>query len=66
MSIDPGNPYALVNLGMAIEKEGEYEQAIQLHERVLVRTAGQDGGASAAVPPAWLKSPKKISTMPRT
>ncbi|MEJ2137330.1 MAG: type II secretion system secretin GspD [Desulfofustis sp.] len=53
LAVDPGNPYALVNLGVAFEKEGDYERAIQLYERLLARAAGRapgSGGAGAAVP----------------
>ena len=55
LTIDPGNPYALVNLGVALEKEGEYGRAIQLYERVLSQAADQDSGSSGAVPPHLVK-----------
>ncbi len=35
LSIDPDNPYALLNLGVAYEKEGDYEQAIVLYQKVI-------------------------------
>ncbi len=59
LTIDPGNPYALVNLGVALEKEGEYEQAIQLYERVLSQAAVQDSESSVVVPPHLVKIAKE-------
>lgn len=35
LSIDPMNPYALINLGVAYEKDGEYDQAITIYQRVI-------------------------------
>jgi len=35
LSIDPNNPYALINLGVAYEKESSYQQAIQMYQRVI-------------------------------
>ncbi len=35
LAIDPDNPYALLNLGVAYEKEGDYEQAITLYQKVI-------------------------------
>ena len=53
LAVDPGNPYALVNLGVTFEKEGDYERAIQLYERFLARAEGRvpgAGGADSTVP----------------
>jgi len=33
--IDPVNPYALINLGVACEKSGEYERATELYRRLI-------------------------------
>lgn len=35
LSIDPKSPYALMNLGVICEQEGDIEQAIKFYERVL-------------------------------
>ncbi len=35
LQINPNNPYALINLGVAYEQEGNYPQAIQMYERVI-------------------------------
>jgi len=32
---DDSNPYALINLGVTMEKEGNYDQAIELYNRVI-------------------------------
>ena len=50
---NPGNPYALVNLGVALERAGDYEGAIQVYQRFLARAGGQaagDGGPGYPVP----------------
>jgi len=35
LQFDAANPYALINLGVALEKDGSYEQAIQMYRRVI-------------------------------
>lgn len=35
LQINPNNPYALINLGVVFEKEGNYEQAITMYQRVI-------------------------------
>ena len=35
LQVDDTNPYALINLGVAFEKDGNYEQAIQMYQRVV-------------------------------
>ncbi len=35
LSIDPNNPFALINLGVLYEKENAYPQAIQMYQRVI-------------------------------
>lgn len=35
LSIDPNNPFALINLGVLYEKEKAYPQAIQMYQRVI-------------------------------
>lgn len=46
LAVDPGNPYALVNLGVALEREGNYEQAIMVYQRLLEPPAGTNGAAN--------------------
>jgi len=41
LAIDPVNPYALINLGVAHEKAGEYDRAAQLYRR-LIETGTQE------------------------
>ena len=35
LQFDAANPYALINLGVALEQDGSYEQAIQMYRRVI-------------------------------
>ena len=35
LQIDDGNTYALINLGVVLEKEGSYDQAIDMYQRVI-------------------------------
>jgi len=45
LNIDPTNPYTLINLGVVFEKEGKYDQAIEMYQKVIDTTVGD-----AAVP----------------
>ena len=46
LEYNPGNPYALVSLGVALEREGNYEQAIMVYQRLLTPPAGTNGAAN--------------------
>ncbi|NNK95808.1 MAG: type II secretion system secretin GspD [Desulfobacterales bacterium] len=35
LRIDPTNPYALINLGVVYEKQGKYQQAIDMYQEVI-------------------------------
>lgn len=52
LQINPKNPYALINLGVAYEQEGSYPQAIEMYERVIETNTdlvvGQPEGYSGA------------------
>ncbi len=36
LEVDPRNPYALINLGVVYEKEGEKQKAIDIYQRVIM------------------------------
>lgn len=60
--IDPGNPYALVNLGVVYEKEGQYDRAIRTYQQVINRYGGGTSGAGRvdpAVQPHLIKIAKE-------
>jgi len=48
LAVDPGNPYALVNLGVVFEREGNYEQAMQLYQRLIAQESGVGGAGNPA------------------
>ncbi len=53
LKIDPGNPYALINLGTAFELEGDYDQAIGIYEKLIEsgsKTAPDAAGGTLLVP----------------
>ena len=35
LSINPNNPFALINMGVAFEKEGAYPEAIEMYQKVI-------------------------------
>lgn len=35
LAVDPVNPYALINLGVAYEKAGEYERAVEMYQKLI-------------------------------
>ncbi len=57
LKIDPKNPYALVNLGVACERRGDQKRAAQLYNKVLrLETTDQVVGGAAVI-----KSLKKLA-----
>ncbi|MEJ2057027.1 MAG: tetratricopeptide repeat protein, partial [Desulfofustis sp.] len=46
LKIDPGNPYALINLGVALEREGRFDQAISVYEELIQNAARPSPGGS--------------------
>ncbi|MCB2216788.1 type II secretion system secretin GspD [Desulfofustis glycolicus] len=46
LQIDPTNPYALINLGVVYQKEGDYRKAIELFRRLI-----ETGTEATAQPP---------------
>jgi general secretion pathway protein D len=46
LQIDPTNPYALINLGVVYQKEGDYRKAIELYRRLI-----ETGTEATALPP---------------
>ncbi len=57
LKIDPKNPYAMVNLGVACERRGDRKRAAQLYNKVLrLETTGKVVGGAAAI-----KSLKKLA-----
>jgi general secretion pathway protein D len=46
LQIDAKNPYALINLGVVHQKEGDYRQAIEMYRRVI-----ETGTEATALPP---------------
>ncbi len=47
LELDPSNPYALINLGVVYQKQGDYPRAISHYRRVI-----ETGTAATAMPPA--------------
>lgn len=35
LSINPENPFALINLGVVFEKEGAYPEAVEMYQKVI-------------------------------
>ena len=35
LSVNPDNPFALINMGVAFEKEGAYPQAVEMYQKVI-------------------------------
>lgn len=50
LDIDPTSPYALMNLGVICEHEGDIEQAIKYYQQVLANGIDEESGIEAAGP----------------
>lgn len=48
LEIDPASPYALMNLGVICEQEGDVEQAIKSYQQVLANDIGEESSVEAA------------------
>ncbi len=63
LKIDPGNPYALINLGVALEKEGRFDQAVSVYEELIQDATGTSpggpGGSSVDTIPHLLEMAKE-------
>jgi general secretion pathway protein D len=45
LTIDPESPYALMNLGVICEQEGDIEQAVNYYQQVLANGTDEEFGA---------------------
>ncbi|MBE0582817.1 MAG: tetratricopeptide repeat protein [Desulfofustis sp.] len=58
LQIDEKNPYALINLGVVYQKEGDYRQAIEMYRRVI-----ETGTEATALPPEGYRGEEDLSLL---